>query len=137
MKGAIRFCILVFLCLTLVWRGFVRQQVTTPLQEQTADRKDLKLTNNEVEADIDQESLEIPVDFCWSTEPIDAVYLLDKDEYWNSDLLQASLKGVSLYLPWLRTSHIFGSKDFRDGFLSKKDVFLSQVFESHQTSGPD
>ena len=59
-----------------------------------------------------QESFEISVDFCWSTEPIDVVYLLNNDvakENWNIDLFKASVKGLSLYLPWIRTIHVFSN----------------------------
>ena len=62
--------------------------------------------------DFVQESFEIPVDFCWSTEPVDVVYLLNKNvsksnENLNMDLFKASVKGLSLYLPWIRTIHVF------------------------------
>ena len=103
-----RFTILVLSCFIAIWHIFaVERSGTTSLHSPV-----IKETSTKTE-DFIQESFEIPVDFCWSTEPIDVVYLLDNDvakENWNIDLFKASVKGLSLYLPWIRTIHVFSSR---------------------------
>ena len=125
-----RFSILVLSCFITIWQIFAVEQSKTsstssPLAKETnrlrSDRtvetdhevvKDRFVEKDRIEEKYIQESFEIPVDFCWSTEPIDVVYLPDNDftesdEKWNADLFKASLKGISLYLPWIRTIHVF------------------------------
>ena len=104
-----RFTILVLSCFIVIWHIFaVERSGTTSLHSPV-----IKETSTKTE-DFIQESFEIPVDFCWSTEPIDVVYLLhddlaDSNENWNIDLFKASVKGLSLYLPWIRTIHVFSN----------------------------
>ena len=100
-----RFSILVLSCFIMIWQIFVVERTETS----TLHLLDIKTTLAE---DFVQESFEIPVDFCWSTEPVDVVYLLNKNvsksnENLNMDLFKASVKGLSLYLPWIRTIHVF------------------------------
>lgn len=123
-----RFSILVLSCFITIWHIFTVQQskmsrTSPPVTKETNRlRSDLKteqdptvdrlVEKDRIEEKYIQESFEIPVDFCWSTEPIDVVYLTDNDlaesdENWNADLFKASLKGISLYLPWIRTIHVF------------------------------
>ena len=119
-----RFSILVLSCFITIWHIFTVQQSKTsssssPLAKETSrlisDRTvetDREVEKDRTEEKYIQESFEIPVDFCWSTEPIDVVYLPDNDlaesdENWNADLFKASLKGISLYLPWIRSIHVF------------------------------
>ena len=119
-----RFSILVLSCFITIWHIFAVDQSspvikeTNPLKSDHTVAKDRTLQRDRevgkdrtVEKYI-QESFEIPVDFCWSTEPIDVVYLSNNErteshENWNADLFKASLKGISLYIPWIRTIHIF------------------------------
>ena len=119
-----RFSILVLSCFITIWQIFAVEQskissTSSPLAKETnrlrSDRTvetDREVEKDRTEEKYIQESFEIPVDFCWSTEPIDVVYLPDNDlaesdENWNADLFKASLKGISLYLPWIRTIHVF------------------------------
>ena len=102
-----RFSILVLSCFIMIWQIFVVERTETS----TLHLIDIKKKTTLAE-DFVQESFEIPVDFCWSTEPVDVVYLLNKNvsksnENLNMDLFKASVKGLSLYLPWIRTIHVF------------------------------
>ena len=110
-----RFSILVLTCFITIWQIFVVERSETITSHFIDIRK-----RTTVAEDFVQKSFDIPVDFCWSTEPIDVVYLLDDNvgkshENWNMDLFKASVKGLSLYLPWIRTIHVF-SKNSRTGF---------------------
>ena len=102
-----RFSILVLSCFIMIWQIFVVERTETS----TLHLIDIKKKTTLAE-DFVQESFEIPVDFCWSTEPVDVVYFLNKNvsksnENLNMDLFKASVKGLSLYLPWIRTIHVF------------------------------
>ena len=113
-----RFTILVLSCFITIWHIFAVDQSKTsstssPVIKETnrlrldhivsKDRtvkRDREVENDRIEEKYIQEPFEIPVDFCWSTEPIDVVYLPDNDlaeshENWNADLFKASLKAVS------------------------------------------
>ena len=112
-----RFTILVLSCFITIWHIFAVDQSKTsstssPVPKDRTVARDREVENDRIEEKYIQESFEIPVDFCWSTEPIDVVYLPDNElpeshENWNADLFKASLKSISLYLPWIRTIHVF------------------------------
>ena len=109
MNSTTRFTILLLSCFIAIWQIFAveRSNMASP------NSPVIKETSTEMEGYI-QESFEVPVDFCWSTEPIDVVYLLDNEvadskENWNIDLFKASVKGLSLYVPWIRTIHVFSN----------------------------
>ena len=125
-----RFTILVLSCFIAIWHIFAVEQNKTSstsspvikernrlrpdhiVPKDRTVKQDREVENDRIEEKYIQESFEIPVDFCWSTEPIDVVYLPDNElpeshENWNADLFKASLKGISLYLPWIRTIHVF------------------------------
>ena len=129
-----RFSILVLTCFITIWQIFVVERSETI----TSHSIDIKKKTT-VAKDFFQKSFDIPVDFCWSTEPIDVVYLLDDNvgkshENWNMDLFKASVKGLSLYLPWIRTIHVF-SKNSRTGFgqtySDESNVVISTI-DSHR-----
>ena len=127
-----RFFILVLTCFITIWQIFVVERSETITSHFIDIRK-----RTTVAEDFVQKSFDIAVDFCWSTEPIDVVYLLDDNvgnENWNMDLFKASVKGLSLYLPWIRTIHVF-SKNSRTGFgqtySDESNVVISTI-DSHR-----
>ena len=110
-----RFSILVLSCFITIWHVFTLEQSKTSTTSSPVMKVTDRLRTDRTLEKYIQESFEIPVDFCWSTEPIDVVYLLDNEftespENFNLDLFKASLKGISLYLPWIRTIHVFSNQ---------------------------